>query len=145
MFITHSATTDKRFAGQQKSKKESTLPKGIAGFLIPQSDIILHGKFVGRDPVTKRRMRAWQTEGSDEVLAGARGVGQQYNLPPRFIIDQDNSWEQWSRFFSDDTAADRATAEYEQATRGLKKPEDEAEESQAAPETKRKHIAKIKG
>lgn len=141
VFTTHSNTTDSRFAGQTKSKKECTLPSGLAKFLIPQSDVILHGRFGPRDPITKRRTRIFQTEGSDEVLAGARGVGQQYNLPSKFIIDQANSWGQWTEFFSDPEAAARATLEYETLMRGSKgaaaaaTPAEEAGTEEATPST----------
>lgn len=139
IFITHTDTTDRRFAGQSSSKKECTLPKGIAKFLIPQSDVILHGKFGPRDPATKRRSRIFFTEGSDEVLAGARGVGQQYNLPARFIINQDNSWEQWTEFFNDPEAAGRASVEYEQLVNTAKK-----QSGDAAPEAEETQPAKPK-
>jgi hypothetical protein len=136
IFITHSQTNDKRFAGNTQSKKECTLPTGITKFLIPQSDIILHGRFGPPDPVTKRRTRIFQTEGSDEVLAGARGVGQQYNLPPKFIVDQKNAWEQWNEFFQDDEAAARATAQYEALKHGTRTAT--TEEEQPAAKTKKK-------
>lgn len=146
IFITHTDTTDRRFAGQSSSKKECTLPKGIAKFLIPQSDVILHGKFGPRDPVTKRRTRIFYTEGSDEVLAGARGVGQQYNLPPRFIINQEDPWGQWSEFFSDPEAAGRASIEYEQLIGAAKKQAGDAapEPEQAAPVKPKKSVARAR-
>lgn len=140
-FITHTNTTDSRFAGQQKSKKESTLPGGVAKFLIPQSDVILHGKFGPRDPSTQRRTRIFQTEGSDEVLAGARGVGQQYNLPPRFIVDQARGFEQWQEFFDDTEAASRASVEYEALTRGAKSASTEEE---ALPQKLKEHKVRAK-
>lgn len=142
IFITHTDTTDRRFAGQASSKKECTLPKGVAKFLIPQSDVILHGKFGPRDPTTKRRTRIFFTEGSDEVLAGARGVGQQYNLPPRFIIDQDNPWGQWTEFFTDTEAASRASIAYEQLVSMAKK--QQAAEAPDAEEMASKPKPKIK-
>lgn len=138
IFITHSNTTDSRFAGATKSRKESTLPGGMAKFIIPQSDVILHGKFGPRDPNTKRRTRIFQTEGSDEILAGARGVGQQYNLPTKFIIDQEHSWEQWCEFFTDPEAASRETLKYETLLRGSKTPDAESEPEEKQPQPTKK-------
>jgi hypothetical protein len=139
IFITHTNTTDSRFAGATKSKKECTLPSGISKFLIPQSDVILHGRFGPRDS-NKRRTRVFQTEGSDEVLAGARGVGQQYNLPPRFIINQEDPWAQWTEFFNDEEAASRASIEYETLVRGAK----QAQMAEAPDGTEVKTVTKPK-
>lgn len=110
-FISHTETRDSRFASGTKSRKECTLPSGIGKFLIPQADVILHGRFGPVNKETGKRYRIWQTEGSDDMLAGSRVQGE-YKVPPRFVIDQEDPWGQWKGFFEDPSNADIASQQY---------------------------------
>lgn len=138
VFITHTATTDARFAGATKSKKECTLPSGLSKFIIPQCDVILHGKFGPRDPVSKRRTRIFQTEGSDEVLAGGR---MSRLVPPKFIIDPERPWEQWSEFFTNPDSVEEAMAQYDQLVRAPKAAQEQEAQEAAAPAKKTRRVA----
>lgn len=110
-WTSHTELKDSRFSSGTKTRKECTLPGGLSKFLVPQADIILHGKFGPINPKTGKRYRIWQTEGSDDVLAGSRVQGA-YRIPPRFIINSEDPYGQWSGFFQDSNKADEATEEY---------------------------------
>lgn len=114
-FITHSETKDSRFSTGTKARKECTLPGGVMKYVIPQSDIVLHGKFGARGK-DGRRSRIIVTEGSDDMLAGSRVQGK-FRLPTRFIVDPNNPWAQWESFFTDPEASFKAEADYEKAKR----------------------------
>lgn len=111
VFITHTETKDARFSSGTKTRKECTLPGGVVKFVIPQSDVVLHGKFGIMNNTTKKRDRILVTEGSDDMLAGARVQGK-FRLPTRFVVDPNDPWAQWARFFEDPNAADEADALY---------------------------------
>lgn len=130
VFITHTNTTDARFAGATKSKKECTLPSGMSKFIIPQSDVILHGRFGPKDPVSGRRTRIFQTEGSDEVLAGGRMSSR---FPPKFIIDPTRSWDQWCEFFGSQEAVQEAMNQYETLNRGSRQIQNQEAEAAMTP------------
>jgi hypothetical protein len=139
VFITHTATTDARFAGTTKSKKECTLPSGMSKFIIPQSDVILHGRFGPKDPVTKRRTRIFQTEGSDEVLAGGR---MSRMVPPKFIIDHDHPWQQWAEFFTNPESVQEAMAQYDSLVRAPRAAQDQEAAETMAPAVVKKEKKK---
>jgi hypothetical protein len=105
-FITHSQENESK-TNKLKAKRETTLPGGIHKFLHTQADIIFHGSFGVRQKGNKYRDRILQTEGDEETLAGNRT--RELNIPPRFIVDPDQPWNQWCRFFEDPTAGDEAT------------------------------------
>lgn len=111
-FITHTETKDSRFSSGTKSRKECSLPSGIAKMIIPMSDVILHGKFGLRNKETGRRDRIIVTEGEDDMLAGNR-VQKQARLPHRFIVDENDPWGQWVSFFENKEASYEAEAAYE--------------------------------
>lgn len=115
-FITHTETKDARFSSGKKARKECTLPGGVVKFVIPQSDVVLHGKFGIMNNKTKKRDRILVTEGSDDMLAGTRVQGK-ISLPSRFIVDKNNPWEQWNSFFNDSEASTKAEQQYTASTR----------------------------
>lgn len=143
-FLTHSEIKTAKLAGKDKAKRETTLPGGIHKFLHSQADIIMHGSFGVRQKGKKYRDRIVQTEGDAETLAGTRT--RDLNLPPRYIVNPESPWKQWSEFFTDPTAAERATAELfaSPAHKTVDAPEEgeaveEAEQSEApVPKKKRK-------
>ena len=133
-FITHTEVRDARFASGNKARKECSLPTGLIKYVIPMSDLVLHGKFGGRNKATGRRERIIVTEGSDDMLAGSRVQGQ-FRLPSQFVVDPTNPWGQWASFFNERGAAEAAEAEAASSTR-TDKPDGE-ENPPAEPPPKR--------
>jgi len=126
-FITHTEIKDSRFTSGTKARKECSLPGGVVKFIIPQSDMVLHGKFGSLNKQTGKRDRILVTEGSDDMLAGSRAQGK-YRMPSRFIVDPVHPWQQWESFFNDPDAAEAAEAAY---NKSIKKAKAEPEESDA--------------
>ncbi len=132
-FITHINVTKAKIGKAEVSKKESTLPNTLAKFIIPQCDLILHGKFGRKHEGSNSRDRIIVTEGSDSVLAGNR-VQKDAKLPAQFVVDADNSWEQWESFFQDPANAVEAEAYCARRLKG------EAE-AEPEPETTREEVS----
>ena len=136
-FITHSEPKTTTFKASKATKRETTLPGGIHKLLHTQADVILHASFGMKQKGQKARDRVLQTEGDEETLAGNRT--KQVNIPPKFIVDSVSPWGQWSRFFSDPTAAAEADREYlsSGSRRDRTDPEEEAapDEAPASNET----------
>jgi hypothetical protein len=104
--ITHTDVTTANFKSGGKSKKETTLPKGIYKQIYAQFDLILHGRFGNRIKGRKVRQRLVQTEGSEEILAKNRGG----ILPPAFIVSEnfEERWKEFNGFFTDKKSKDAA-------------------------------------
>jgi hypothetical protein len=138
-FITHSEIKTTAFAKGNKSKKETSLPGGIHKFLHTQADIMWHGGFGVRQKGNRYRDRIVQTEGDEETLAGNRTKN--VNIPPRFILDPADPWGQWCSFFTDPTAADKATSDL-LASKSKREKDDEDEPEGDKPEKPEKKKAK---
>lgn len=125
-FISHAVIKDAKFASGAKAKKECTLDKQLSKFMVPLVDVILFGSYGIKAAGTKVRPRVLTTEGSEDVLAGARL--REIRLPSRFVVDPDNSYNQWNGFFKDPKSADEAEAQYRKMMR-----EKEAEPAAESP------------
>lgn len=106
---THQEIVDAQFKAGKRSKKMTTLPKGIWKQVIPQVDLVLHGEFGGRRKPNKFKDRIVVTEGDEDTLAKNRGG----ILPPRFILPFKGRWEQFKGFFDDKKNIDKAIKEYD--------------------------------
>lgn len=126
VFITHMQVKETKFKNSTTNKKETTLPGGIHKFVHTQADCILHGFFGPFIKGTKTRTRIIQTTGDDETLAGTRTKG--VNIPYKFIVDENDSWGQWSRFFDDPEAAELATLQFKSSKKAPDEDEDEDED-----------------
>lgn len=131
-FVTHTDIQTSQFASQTRSKRDCTLPGGIKKFIVPQSDVILNGKFGPKLP-NGRRSRILVTEGADDVLAGMRGNVNTY-LPPQFIVNHDDPWSQWEEFFTSVEAVEKAMKDFE-ALRGGESPQTQEADTSPAAET----------
>lgn len=109
-FTTHQQVNKATFKAGERSKKETTLPGGIAKLLIPQVDIIVHGKLGKIREPNRHRDRIAVTEGTEETLAKNRGG----ILPGRFIVDAkpEKRWSQIQKFFTDTKSVLAAEAEH---------------------------------
>ncbi len=83
--ITHQHAETKSFTKGPKTKKETTLPNGIAKIVIPQVDVVIHGEFGAIREGFKQRDRIIRSEGGEDILAKNRGGV----LPPAWISPQD--------------------------------------------------------
>lgn len=128
IFITHSQEKESKLKSAT-AKKETTLPGGVHKFVHTQADVILHGSFGKHLKGSKARDRIFQTAPDEETLAGTRAKG--INLPPRFIVDEQEPWAQWCSFFTDPEAGDLATLQY-QGHKVEKDVEETADETAAA-------------
>ncbi len=124
-FITHSATNSVKIKGQEKVKRETSLPGGIFKFIHTQADAILHGEYGIRQKGHKHHDRIIQTAGDEVTLAGNRC---EVSIPLKYVMDAKDPWGQWCRFFADPEAAGKATRDYENSFK--KDSEKEQEEEQ---------------
>lgn len=108
IYTTHQKANTVTIKGKPQTKKETTLPQGVANHIIPQVDIVLHGRFGKRRMPNKFRDRIIITEGSEEAIAKNRGG----ILPPKFILPFDKRWETIQEFFKDPESVKKATANY---------------------------------
>jgi hypothetical protein len=123
-FITHSTTNTVKVKGQEKTKRETTLPGGIFKFIHTQADAILHGEYGIRQKGHKHHDRIIQTAGDEMTLAGNRC---EIAIPLKYVMDAKDPWGQWCNFFSDPEAAAKATRDYENS---FKKDSEKAEEEE---------------
>lgn len=107
--ITHTKVEVARFTTGEKARKQSTLPKGVMKFCHGFADIILHGELGKQRAGRRLRDRIFVTEADEDVEAGNRTGAL---LPQRYIIDPENQWAQFVRFFKHPKYAEEAAAEY---------------------------------
>lgn len=107
--IAHSKVEVQRFTSGEKARKECGLPAGIRRLCESQADVIMHGEFGKRRDGLRLRDRILVCEGDMDVLAGNRSGTM---LPARYIVDPDKPWPQFTRFFTDPKAADKAEHTY---------------------------------
>ena len=108
--ITHTRErSEKDKFGQERFRRETTLPSAIQTFVHTQSDCIMHGFFGRRRKGQSDRDRYIYMDGTDEILAGSRI--RQVHLPSKYVVaapTRENialPWEQWESFFTDNPAA----------------------------------------
>lgn len=107
--ITHSKKEISRYSAGEVARKETTLPKGPAHFLISQADIVMHGEMGKKRAGQLSRDRILVCGAEVDVLAGNR---MSTAIPERYIVSRTNGWEQFAKFFSDPTAAEREAKIY---------------------------------
>lgn len=115
ILITHSKTEIAKFTSGEKARKEMSLGKGPRSFCESQADVIMHGELGRKRPGKRLRDRILVCEGDMDTLAGNRSGAM---LPERYIVDPENPWKQFERFFRDAKAADIAEAQYRKLTTG---------------------------
>lgn len=125
-FITHSAIIERKKGNTKISREETTLPSQVQKFLHTQADVIIHGSFGKRAHGEYERDRVISLDGSNEILAGSRVRG--VRLPKKFIVDPEHPFRQWTTFFEDEKAVEKAEREYDIAM-GKTDVEVEAEET----------------
>jgi hypothetical protein len=114
--ITHSTEKDRpnKF-GQQKVKKETSLPGQVQHFVHTQSDVIMQGGFARLRRGQRDRDRYISFDGDNETMAGTR-IRKVY-VPNKYIVDRptpdDDSppWKQWESFFTNSPTAGKLAQE----------------------------------
>ena len=123
--ITHAKErSEKDRFGQERFRRETSLPTGIQSFIHAQSDIIMAGFFGRRRRNKSERDRVVSFDGSNEIMAGTRI--KQVKLPARWIVapptteDLAAPWKQWENFFTDTPQAGKnAEAEFFKLAEGM--------------------------
>jgi hypothetical protein len=113
IFITHEETKQIEFKkGDNRAKKETTLPRGIYKQVFPILTSVLHGVFGKRRKGSPRRDRIFVTEGSDQILAKNRYglLPAAWIVPPTF----EDRWEQFVSFWDDEEKRLAAFQEFEE-------------------------------
>lgn len=110
IFITHSQIIEKKKGQTVIVREETSLPSQVQKFLHTQADVIMHCSFGKRSAGQYERDRIVTLDGSNEVLAGSRVRG--IRLPKRFIVDEENPWQQWLSFFENPEAVNEAERHY---------------------------------
>lgn len=108
-FITHSNLVTKKVGRVETSRWETTLPSQVQKFLHTQADVILHGSFGKKRKGMEDRDRVISMDGSNEILAGSRVRG--IHLPPKYVVDPIEPWQQWASFFGENGPAAVSEAE----------------------------------
>lgn len=114
ILITHSKTEIAKFTSGEKARKEMSLGKGPRSLCESQADVIMHGELGRKRPGKRLRDRILVCEGDMDTLAGNRSGAM---LPERYIVDPENPWKQFERFFRDPKAAEQAENEYRKHNR----------------------------
>lgn len=107
--ITHTKIEIARFTSGEKARKESTLPKGVMKFCHGFADVIMHGEQGKRRSGFRLRDRIFVTEADEDVEAGNRTGAL---LPERYVVNPDNQWAQFVKFFKHPKYAEQAAQEY---------------------------------
>ena len=101
--------------GNDRFRRETSLPTGIQSFIHAQSDCIMHGFFSRRRKGHHDRDRYISFDGTNEVMAGTRL--KKVFIPNKYIVDsptrEDLSlpWKQWAKFFSNNPQAGQLAEE----------------------------------
>ena len=108
--ITHvRERSEKDKFGQERFRRETTLPSAIQTFVHTQSDVIMHGFFGRRRKGQADRDRYIYMDGTDEILAGSRI--RQVRFPSKYVVSAPTRehialpWEQWESFFTNNPLA----------------------------------------
>lgn len=107
--ITHTKNEIARFSSGERARKESTMPAGVARFCVSQADMIMHGELGKKRAGNRLRDRILVCEGDSDTLAGNRTGSM---LPERYVVDPENPWSQFVKFFKVKGATDKAEAFY---------------------------------
>lgn len=105
--ITHSKVEVNRYTTGEKARKECSLGGGVLKFVTAAADIMAHGEFGKKRAGQRLRDRILVCEGDMDILAGNRTGAM---LPERYIVKRGSQWQQFARFFTSPTAADKAEA-----------------------------------
>lgn len=100
-FTSHSKLVERKVGKDVSYKWESTLPRQAQDFIHSQCDVIWQGKFGKHRPGMKERDRILTSDASEERMAGTRVKidNKLWPIPPSFILDPEQGWEQWASFF----------------------------------------------
>jgi AAA domain-containing protein len=123
--ITHAKERSERDKfGQERFRRETSLPTGIQSFIHAQSDVIMHGFFGRRRRGKSERDRVISFDPTNEIMAGTRL--RQVKLPNKYIVappsveDLALPWKQWEGFFADSPQAGlNAEAEFYKLAEGM--------------------------
>ena len=90
--------------GNDRFRRETSLPTGIQQFIHAQSDVIMHGFFSRRRKGQHERDRYLSFDGTNEVMAGTRL--KKVFIPNKYVVDSPTRndlslpWKQWASFFA---------------------------------------------